>query len=157
MPADIENVMALGALRGIAGFPLEHPFDVLKLRAHSSPLISTYSVAKNLFQEHNIKGLYLGGYTHFAKLVVKESFRWPVVALSMKFWKRLLPEYENNHIIPKLASSVTIALFKSSVLLPVERLMVARVNEEGYRAFFKNRFSKEGISSLYKGWSIYFA
>jgi len=138
--------------RSIAGFPVEHPLVVLRLRMQGSPLSSQLSV---IFQHSSRKNLYSGGFASFGQRVVREAIRWPSIDVINRMWlKTLPPSLPGREVIKNAALGASVAGLESLVLLPIERLIVAKVNEEGYRSFYQKHFRKVGFRSLYSGLSV---
>lgn len=139
-------------MRCIAGFPFEHPLEVAKIKNQGLPFNTASQVIKCIYLQRGFKGFYDGALPNLGKRCFKESYRWPAVALFHSFWDYILPEKAKlEGAGTKLATAGCIAGIETFIVLPLERLVVSKVNEEGYINFFKRQFSKEGIPSLYHG------
>lgn len=69
-----------GALRGLAGLPLEHPLDCIKTRwqsrLHSG---SALEVARNIYSNNGIMGFYAGAVPNSIRMATKQLYRWPLM------------------------------------------------------------------------------
>ncbi len=148
----------LGALRSIAGFPFEHPLELMKVTAQAAPMLSNRQVLASIVKERGILGFTNTVLTNFPQRVLRESVRWPVInymheQLITRFPKTLTKEGTGS----KVLTGLSVVTFDSLVILSIEQLIAYRVKEKArYTAFFHSRFSQEGISSLYRGIQVNF-
>lgn len=139
-----------GILRSFAGHLFEHPCDVHRARAQSLPHFTSYQVFQEIYKNKGFKGWMDGFIPNFKKRAIKEAARWPLVNTLFPIWKKRL----DGELAPKLATGASVAAAET-ILLPLDRLMVAKVNEKGYRYFYENQIKHENLrtslSSLYRG------
>lgn len=143
----------LGACRGIAGHFFEHPFDVHKVRAQKSPHLSSSMVISEIYRTRGLKGCLDGFVPNLKKRAIKETYRWSLIKPSNSFWQKRV----GSGLPSDIATAFSVAGFET-LLLPLDRLLVAKVNEEGYRVFYathiKNASPQAAFSSLYRGWHV---
>lgn len=153
MSLNLNDYVVFGAFRSIAGFPLEHPLEVVKLKSQGMPNTPLKQIIKTIYSENNgLKGFYDGALSNLAKRTVRVSYRWPTVATLHSLWDGILPKtFKDNKTVTYITTSTSIAAVETFLVLPLERLFVSQVNASGYKQFLKNQFKYEGISSLYRG------
>ncbi len=150
------NYISLGIIRGILGFPFEHPFEVTKLKNQAHPKASTWSILTSIFKQRGFKGFYDGTLSNLPRRVIKEAYRWPAIAYFHQFWNRSCSDrLRQNGFLPNIATAGCMAILEAGFILPFERILLARLNEGGYRVFFV-RLKGEGGALLYQGITIAF-
>lgn len=152
----MQNLVFLGAMRSTAGFVLEHPLELVKITAQAQPKDSSWEVTKKIVKEKGIFGLSNTVLTNFPRRLLREVVRWPVIGYTHeKLIKQFPNTFTREGTNSKLVTGLSVALFDSLVILPLEQLMAYRVKEkERYSSFFKKRFIQEGMPSLYRGFGI---
>jgi hypothetical protein len=149
---NIPDFAFLGVLRCMVAFPVEQPLEVIKLKNQALPQLTSMQVIKSIYAENRLKGFFHGAIPNLAKRSIKEAYRWPAIAFFHSFWSSVLPDFARlDGAGAKIATAITIAGGEACILLPFERFLVTKVNENGYRAFYEKNFQKNGISSLYPG------
>lgn len=146
----------MGALRSTAGFPFEHPLELLKLTSQANPTATTAQLVRDIVRKEGLLGFSKTTLTNFPRRVLREAVRWPVIGYTHEEIVNRFPRtFTREGTASKLLTGASIALFETAVILPLEQLMAFRVREgKNYSSFFKTRFSTEGVSSLYRGLSI---
>lgn len=145
-----------GVIRGVLGFPLEHPFDCVKTRWQAKPeLSSSLKVVQHIYQEKGILGFYTGGIPNGTRMVLKQAYRFPMMAIFPAFYNKQLPDDIKKKIpyIEKIMTGVTIASLESFIISPLERLKVWMMTSgkgKGINKFIVENRSRL-ISELYRG------
>ncbi len=156
-PIPSSHYILLGITRGLIGFPLEHPFVVAKLKNQGLPYFNSLQVIKSIYLAHGFTGFYAGSIPSLFKRAVKEGYRWPSLAFFHTFWHKVLPGYyPYKDLVITLLTASCIASLETILILPLERLTLSKIHEQGYCRFFKERFKKEGFVSLYHSFSATF-
>lgn len=152
-----------GAARGLAGLPIEHPFDCLKTRSQASlKNLSSLEVLKEIYQQNGIKGFYAGAVPNAMRLAFKQTYRWPMMLAFPGFYDSILSEDLNKQFpsLKKGLTGVTIASFETFFICPLERLkvwlMTAYNNEKSLTTFFKENKSHLG-NELFRGLNASFS
>jgi hypothetical protein len=147
----IASLILLGIKRSSLGFVLEHPLELTKIVSQINPSLSTIQIIKKIFQNKGIAGFTDAILVNFPKRALKESVRWPVMALTNDYLVQQLPNYftkEGNSA--KIISALFVALFNTSVILPFEQLMTWRLKTNAkYSTFFLKTVKNQGLSALY--------
>ena len=74
----LQNPFIVGLIRGIVGLPIEHPFDVVKVRLQSFPVRSTPRVIiPKIYRTEGIAGFYSGIYASGTTHLLKQVYRQP--------------------------------------------------------------------------------
>lgn len=146
-------LMGWGILRCSLIFPFEHPLELLKNEAQKSPKISSWAVAKGIKKEGGWKGFTHTALANFPRRLAKETLRWPAVGLTHGTLVHHFPTvFTKEGINTKFATGLSVAAFDSLFILPFDQLISFCIKEkEGYVDFFKKRFTKYGVRSLYNG------
>ena len=134
---DLSSLIFLGALRSAAGFPLEHPLELMKVAAQAAPKQSTSEIVRSIVKESGISGFANTVMTNFPRRILREAVRWPVIGhthskLITKFPETFTKEGTNA----KMVTGVSVAVFDSLVILPLEQLIAFRVKENKVTAHF---------------------
>lgn len=146
----------LGIFRGLIGFPFEHPFEFVKFSAQANPGLSSKEVAFRIFRQHGLLGFTNTLLTNFPRKVIRESARWTIIHHAHYYLTDKYPCYfVREGVASKIVTGASVALFDSCLLLPFDQLIAYRVKEnERYRTFYKNRFKRDGVLSLYRGFRV---
>lgn len=150
----LSRLIFLGVLRSACGFPLEHPLELIKVTAQAHPKYSIRQVINTIVKE---KGVFLGFsntiLTNFPRRVLREAVRWPVIGYTHEQLITNFPgTFTREGTNAKVVTVLSVAAFDSLIKVPLEQLIAYRVKEkERYATFFKKRFAKDGICSLYQG------
>lgn len=136
----------LGFARAVGGLLIEQPLFVCKIKAQKSPHLSCIDVIANTYHSKEGSKFYGGFLPSLKHNGLKEAGRWSFLKFSHDFWSLHFP----GELAPKIAVAISIAAFETG-LLPLNRLVTAKVNEGGYRSFYERRWKKDGIHSLYAG------
>jgi Mitochondrial carrier protein len=148
---------ALGAFRSVVAFPIEHTLEVCRAKNQYLPQQSSLKIISLIFKEKGVRGFIDGALPNLARRFFKETYRWPTIAYLHSLWSFHFPKHlKFDGLGPQLATALCIAAIETFGVLPLERLFLAKVNEEGYIKFYKKRVKFEGISALYRGISITF-
>lgn len=147
----------LGAARGLAGLPLEHPLDVVKTQSQASLTEkSSWQVAKKIYGSHGVRGFYSGAIPNSVRLAGKQSYRYPMMLSFPGFFKEHLPvkfQQKYTDAVPT-ATGLTIASFETFFVCPLERLKVflitKSVKKNQLRQFYQTHKSQL-CSELYRG------
>jgi len=129
-----------GAVRGVTGLPLEHPFETVKTRWQADPLrfSCTKEVMKDIYKEAGFKGFFVGLIPNGTRLILKQSYRWPLMLFLPPFYQRICSSYsphlesqsylaaalEPSVMIPKILTGGTIGVVEAAIVCPLERLKV---------------------------------
>jgi hypothetical protein len=151
--SQLSGLIFLGALRSIAGFPFEHPLELMKIKAQADPKHTSWQIMNGIVKERGVFGFSDTILTNFPRRILREAIRWPVIGYTHEQLIRKFPEkFTREGTNAKVVTGISVALFDSLVVLPLEQLMAYRVKErERYATFFEKRFKREGMSSLYRG------
>lgn len=143
----------LGIIRGLAGFPIEHPLEVAKVSAQAQPLSTSKEVISRIYYQRGVLGFANTFLPNFPRKVIRESARWMIIDFSHRILTDSFPSsFAKNEISIKILTGTSLAFFDSCFLLPFEQLIAYRIKEnEPYRTFYQNRIKKEGIGTLYRG------
>lgn len=148
------KVGASGVLRGMAGLPIEHPFDVVKTRWQAHPEFkSSWRVARDVFDKKGVKGFYSGVGPNGFRMGFKQAYRWPL----MIFLPGMYADLIDDPYKQKIATGLTIANLEVGIINPLERLKVWLMtnNQRGSGQIFA--FMRENrehmLQSLFKGTS----
>lgn len=152
----LSHLIFLGALRSASGFPFEHPLELMKVEAQSTPKLSNREVINSIVGNKGLKGF--GGFTNtvltnFPRRILRESVRWPVIGFTHEQLITRFPHtFTKEGTNSKVVTGVSVAMFDSLIILPIERLIAYRVKEKkSYSEFFRKIFAQDGIGSLYRG------
>lgn len=135
-----------GAARGLAGLPIEHPFDVVKTRCQATGgQISPLEVTKELWNQ-GMRNFYSGAVPNGIRVVIKQAYRWPMMLGLPHQYNQHLPKslIQRYPTLPKGLTGLTIAVFEVGLITPLERLKVhcmthLEKDKKVYDFFLKNR------------------
>lgn len=149
----LDNPLALGLFRASLMFPVEHFVDMTKVASQKSPELSSWKVIKDVYDKKGFRGFMDGALVNYPRRVLRDTVRWPIIGYSYNALISKFPEvFPEKSTTSFVFSGLAVALFDSCVLGPLELLMSYKVKESGgYKKFFRDRFFKEGIPSLYRG------
>ena len=142
-----------GAMRGLVGLPLEHPFDVSKTFWQANPTHPTsLSVVKAIYHRGGIKGFYSGAVPNGIRLTGKQVYRWPMMLAIPPAFERLLPKQvkETFPASKKILTGLTIANFEVFVITPLERMKVWYITQNPNEKKIKYLFSAEKTEGIMK-------
>lgn len=146
------DLFLFGGARCLFAFPLEHPLEVAKLKCQSNPGLSSGQNIKAIFEAKGCKGFFEGGLSNLGKRTVKVAYRWPTVAALYSFWDGALPKPEGGRSPgAMIATAGSIAAVETAVVLPFERLFIAKVVDSQYASFIQKQLKQEGAAALYRG------
>lgn len=144
-----------GMARVVCGYPIEQPLSASLVKNQGVPRLTSTQTVNSIYKKSGFNGFYTGGAAYTAKKLTKEGYRWPALAVFHSFWNETLPDcLRFSGAGVNVASAGCMATVESAIILPLDRLFVAKVNEEGYLPFFKKLVQERGISSLYSGFSL---
>lgn len=116
------RVGAAGVARGVAGLPLEHPWDVIKTRWQAKPqFTSSWAVAKDVMEQKGWRGFYSGILPNGFRMGFKQAYRWPMMIFLPGIYEGLFPDDSYKR---KIATGLTIANLEVGIISPLERLKV---------------------------------
>lgn len=149
---------AIGIIRSVIAFPVEHPLDTVKTRWQSKPNLShEVQVLRDLISDKGVRGLYAGSLPNLARNLVKNAYRFPLMVSLPAYFSQNLPErIRKNKFLTTQLSSTTIAIIEAGILCPLERLKVLFMTQTqsekiSYRAFLMNN-RRSLFSELYRGY-----
>ncbi|CDW73269.1 UNKNOWN [Stylonychia lemnae] len=133
---------AAGMFRVAAGFPIEHPIDSIKTQWQAKPYLKNeFHIIKDIYQNKGIKGFYAGSLPNFTRVLIKNSYRYPLMVGMPNFYKNNLPrQIQDNKSIQKLLTGSSIGLVEATLTCPIERIKVYFMTVEkrlSYQQFFK--------------------
>ncbi len=151
-----------GAARGITGLPLEHPFDCVKTNWQAAPhLPSASKVAQQIYADKGIRGFYAGALPNGTRMVIKQSYRFPMMVSFPEFYSTRLPEGVKKNLphAEDALTGVTIASLESGVITPLERLKVMimtsdKANRSVLKFFSENK--SHVFQELFRGFKACF-
>jgi len=148
----LPHLVFLGALRSAAGFPFEHPLELMKIEAQKHPQYSSGQVIDSIIKERGILGFSNTILPNFPRRILREAVRWPVIAYANEQLRKKFPgSFTKEGTADKVATGIALAIFNASIVLPFENLIAYRVKEQkSYASFFKER----GIRSLHRGFAV---
>jgi Mitochondrial carrier protein. len=125
----------------------------MKVLAQANPHYSSRQVISQIVKERGLFGFSNTALANLPRRVLKESLRWPMISCTHELLVKQFPKtFTRETIYSKIATGVSVALFDTLIILPLDQLIAYRVKEqERYTAFFQKRFVQEGVSSLYQG------
>lgn len=146
----------LGLKRALMGFPAEHFLELVKISAQGNPYTRTSKIVSSIYQEKGVLGFTNTGLTNLPRRVLRETARWPVIDYTHRKLIHTYPHlFTQDGVSSKIATAAGVVFFDTAVLLPLEQLMSYRIKEkQPYRTFYKDRFAKDGIFSLYKSYKV---
>jgi len=151
---DYAHASAAGVARGLAGFPLEHPFDLVKTRLQAQPQVSLSGMrtARDIYRKDGFTGFYTGGMPNATRAAVKQAYRYPLMfALPRAFESILPPDVDRkNPAVKKALTGVTIAGLETYVLTPLERLKVYLMTAESNKSHLLLKFFQENKNKVRK-------
>lgn len=152
------QLIFLGILRSSVGFPLEHPLELMKITSQANPKLSSIGVIETIMKDRGIYGFSNTIMTNFPRRLMKEVVRWPMIGYTHEKLINGFPGmFTRDGTNSKFVTGICVAGFDSLFISPIEQLMAYRIKEkEKYTNFFKDRFSKDGIPSLYRGAQVNF-
>uniref|UniRef100_A0A0G4HLB8 Mitochondrial carrier protein n=1 Tax=Chromera velia CCMP2878 TaxID=1169474 RepID=A0A0G4HLB8_9ALVE len=151
---DYVEAATVGALRGLARLPLEHPFDRVRTLWQRHPhLTSVWQVsalmrkgggqALNNLKEKGQKqkmafgglwGLYAGAVPNAARLALKEVYRWPMMLALPPLYTGLFFSHkagaDKDHAGAKTLAGFTVASVEAFILCPIERMKVVLMTHQ---------------------------
>lgn len=125
---DYGSASIAGATRGLAGFPLEHPFDRVKTTQQASPVaLSGTKTALAIYQQEGVRGFYKGGIPNGSRYILKPMYRYPLMFFLPNAYEDILPASagQKNPYFKKALTGVTLASLEVYFICPLERLKVA--------------------------------
>ncbi len=144
---------AYGAARGIAGLPIEHPFDVSKTFWQANPAYkSSFSIVRAIYNRSGVKGFYSGVIPNGIRLTGKQIYRWPMMLALPPLFDHVLPESikEGVPTSKKMLTGFTIANFEVFVITPLERLKVWYITQTPGEKKIKYLFLAEKTEGMTK-------
>ena len=83
----------VGMGRVLVGFPLEHPLDALRVQWQAKPHYrNEYQIAKSIYESKGVvKGFYAGSLPNLARLMLRNSYKYPLLVGLPDFYKKRLP------------------------------------------------------------------
>lgn len=90
-----------------------------------------------------MKGFYAGSLSNFSRMMVKNTYRYPLMIGLPNYFEANFPEpYRDNKMLQKLCAGFTIAAIESTIICPFERLKTYFMTARGLRA--DSRVLEEG-------------
>jgi solute carrier family 25 carnitine/acylcarnitine transporter 20/29 len=115
-----------GAARGLAGLPVEHPFDTVKTKCQAEGgTKSAMEITKELWKK-GVPSFYSGAVPNGLRVAGKQIYRYPMMLDLPPRFKRTFPDSVMTQYptLPKAATGLTIAAFEVGLLTPLERMKV---------------------------------
>jgi solute carrier family 25 carnitine/acylcarnitine transporter 20/29 len=141
-----------GAIGGVLGLLLEHPFDTIKTRQQAEPRRGASQIATEIFASDGVRGFYSGFVPNSVRVAFKQFYRWPAMLLLPSYFRENLPDTWQARYpsIVKISTGCSIAIFESGFANFSERLkvylMTANVRDRSIRHFLhqtqENRFGE---------------
>ena len=70
----------VGMGRVVAGFPLEHPIDAVKVQWQAQPQFKNeFSIIRHIYQTKGVRGFYAGSLPNMTRLLVRNSYKYPLI------------------------------------------------------------------------------
>jgi len=115
-----------------------------------------FSITKEIFRERGLKGFTNTASVTLPKRLLRESCRMMIIKNSNDVLIKRYPKiFKRDGINIKLTSASVATAFNALCIVPLEQLISFKIKEkESYSEFFRKRFARDGISSLYKGWRV---
>ena len=110
----------MGVGRAIIGFPIEHPFDLIKVR-HQAQMnlqgsqLNEVSLVKEVWKTEGITGFYSGFMANTFRAAIKSSYRYPMMMFFPNFYGAFIQDKYQN----KLISGFTIATLECLIISPL--------------------------------------
>lgn len=159
-PFNYVTAGALGLVRGLAGLPLEHPLEVIKVRLQANPSEGARSVALQILTFEGWKGFYAGIHLNAVR-TFKQLYRWPMVLALPPIFQNVLPtSFQKKHssAVPVL-TGMGIASLETFIICPLERLKVDLITNDSSNRSIRNFYqSHKGriVQELTRGLSPVF-
>lgn len=156
------EVSAAGALRGVAGLPIEHPFDCVKTKMQANPQIGAAGTVRQVFTASGWRGFYAGAIPNSVRAAIKQSYRWPMMVYLPPYLQEILPKRitKDSPTAVKTSAGLVIAHFETFAIAPLERLkvelMTAPKEKRQLTHFFEDKRG-ELRRTLYKGTTAVYA
>lgn len=150
------NPYFLGLARCLAGFPFEHPLELAKLSAQSQPHLSSARVITKIYQETGFAGFTNTMVANFPKRSLRELVRWPFIEKVHHHFTSTYPTtFPHEGLSSKILTGLLLALFDSTMLLPIEQFIVQRIEtKQQYRQFALQILRNNEYGILYSGFRI---
>jgi hypothetical protein len=124
-----------------------------------------YAIIKDIYRtKGTIKGFYAGSLPNYARCLLKNCYRYPLLVGLPSFYKQQLPsEVKERTSVLKMLTGFSIALVESIILCPVERLKVYFMTKPtdsvhaSYASFFKSIEGPGFAKELFRGFTPLFA
>ena len=114
-----------GFCRGVIGFPIEQPLEAIKTQWQAKPAFrNELHIINDVYEKKGLfKGFYSGSLPNLGRILIKNSYRFPLIVGIPVYFEANLPEriVRNKHIL-KLMSGTGISIFESLILCPFERM-----------------------------------
>ena len=110
----------MGVGRSVIGFPLEHPFDLIKVR-HQAQMnihgtqLNEIAIARSIWRAEGVPGFYAGFLANMMRDALKSSYRYPMMLFFPNFYSR----FTQDRYHKKLLSGLTIAALESLIISPL--------------------------------------
>lgn len=152
----LTNMIFLGMMRSLCGFPFEHPLELIKTTAQANPHFTLSQVIRSIVQERGLFGFSNTILASLPRRVLREAFRWPMLGYTHDVLVTRYPKvFTREGTSSKVVTGICVALFECIVIHPLDQLIIYRVSQKvAYGEFFRTRFSKSGVTSLYQGVSV---
>lgn len=119
-----------GMGRGLAGFPIEHPFEVIKTQTQIGyGRDPTLQIVKKIYKEEGARGYYRGAVPNAIRKSIKPLYQWPMMVAGPHFFASRLPKnvHEKFPSLPPFLTGVSLATLESLVICPLEKRKVDRI------------------------------
>ena len=128
---------AIGVGRVVAGFPFEHPIDAIKVQWQSQPKFKNeYRIIQHIWQTKGlVKGFYAGSLPNLTRLIMRNTYKYPLLVGLPKFYKNMSPSGVNlSESRLKMLSGVTLSLIESIITCPIERTKVFMMTMDHHKS-----------------------
>eukprot|EP00347_Sterkiella_histriomuscorum_P019430 403341656 len=152
----------VGMARVLIGFPIEHPIDSIKTQWQAKPYMKNeMAIIKDIYQTKGIKGFYAGSLPNLTRVLIKNSYRYPLMVGLPRFYnENLPPAISQNKPLQKLLTGSSIALVESVITCPIERTKVYFMTTQqkglSYKHFYQNVVKGDKIHELFRGFTPLF-
>ena len=152
------EAIAIGAFRGLVGWPLEQPMDAIKTTWQvNRGLPSVISVVKNIYGRDGFLGFFKGGLPNAIRLTSKQVYRFPPLLLIPEWYRQHAPKkIRNNRFFEAGVTGIALAQLETIIVTPTERLKVWRMTntDPRYNRLLDFAVQQKGqvMAGLYQGW-----
>lgn len=155
---DIQNhPFVLGLERSFLLSVVGQPVNVIKFKSQSHPSTSSLMIFKEIFNRSGSRGFMEGGTANFSRRFIRGAFNVPCIDYTQKMLNHSYPTiFTHDGTMSKVGAAALFAIFDSVFLYPIDLLMGYKIRAKTYRSFYKDRFVKIGIGSLYSGVKVNF-